>query len=175
VVRLPCRQHLKCVATRATKLWPALMSVNQRLTSERADFLSRSVSYLRSDGLVAMACDPWHKIPSPTLLPGGGFHGQFATHHGPVLMLVADQGFVHQRFSNDAGGTSATSGLFQRPSGHHHNGCGHNIQHDQPEQVAAALTILNGLKQTALWLWPRYGSTVRKRFQPMLYTLHFLS
>ena len=44
-----------------------LMSVNHRLSQERAEFLSRSVSYARHDGLVAMACDPWHKIPSPAL------------------------------------------------------------------------------------------------------------
>jgi pimeloyl-ACP methyl ester carboxylesterase len=116
-----------------------LMSVNHRLTDERADFLSRSVSYLKPDGLVAMACDTWHKIPSPTLYRVEDSMASWQHITAPVLMLIADQGFVHQRFANEPAELQRRLDCFKDRQVVIIADAGHNIQHDQPEQVAAAL------------------------------------
>jgi pimeloyl-ACP methyl ester carboxylesterase len=116
-----------------------LLSVNHRLTKERADFLSRSVSCLRPDGLVAMACDPWHKVPSPTLYRVEDSMASWQCITAPVLMLVADQGFVHQRFANNPEELRHRLDCFKDRKVVTIADAGHNIQHDQPERVAAAL------------------------------------
>lgn len=116
-----------------------LMSANHRLTSERADFLSRSVSCLKPDGLVAMACDPWHKIPSPTLYRVEDSMASWQRITASVLLLVADQGFVQQRFAKNPAELQRRLDCFKVRQVVSIADAGHNIQHDQPEQVAAAL------------------------------------
>jgi pimeloyl-ACP methyl ester carboxylesterase len=57
----------------------------------------------------------------------------------PVLMLTADQGFVHQRFANFPEELQRRLECFKSHLIVTISDAGHNIQHDQPEQVAAAL------------------------------------
>jgi pimeloyl-ACP methyl ester carboxylesterase len=116
-----------------------LMSVNHRLSQERADFLSRSVSHVRLDGLVAMACDPWHKIPSPALYRLEDAMASWRRITAQVLMLVADQGFVHQRFADSPEQLQQRLDCFKNRRVFTISDAGHNVQHDQPLQVAAAL------------------------------------
>ncbi len=116
-----------------------LMSVNHRLTHERAEFLSRTVSCVRPDGLVAMACDPWHKMASPTLYRVEDSMASWQRITAPVLMLMADQGLVHQRFTNDPAQLRRRLDCFKQNQIVTIADAGHNLQHDQPEQVAAAL------------------------------------
>jgi len=118
-----------------------LMSVNPRLSATRAAFLSRSVSRVGPDGVVAMACDPWHKIPSPTLYRVEDSMSSWRRITAPVLMLMADQGFVHQRFGNDAVEMQRRLDCFQNRQLTTISESGHNVQHDQPEQVASALEL----------------------------------
>ncbi|MDZ4215434.1 MAG: alpha/beta hydrolase [Rhodocyclaceae bacterium] len=116
-----------------------MMSVNHRLTAYRAEILSLSVSYVRPDGLLAMACDPWHKIPSPTLYRVEDSMASWQRITAPVLMLIADQGFVHHRFANCPEELLQRLGCFNNHLVVNISDAGHNIQHDQPEQVASAL------------------------------------
>lgn len=116
-----------------------LMSVNHRLTAKRADFLSHSVSCVRPDGLVAMACDPWHKIPSPTLYRVEDSMASWQLITAPVLLLFADQGFVHQRFADKPDELKRRLACFKDRHVVTISEAGHNVQHDQPEQVALAL------------------------------------
>jgi pimeloyl-ACP methyl ester carboxylesterase len=116
-----------------------LLSVNHRLTEARATFLSRSVSCVRPGGLVAMACDPWHKIPAPTLYRVEDSMASWQRITAPVLMLMADQGFVQQRFGNDPVEMQRRLDCFKDHQVVTISDAGHNVQHDQPEQVAAAL------------------------------------
>jgi pimeloyl-ACP methyl ester carboxylesterase len=57
----------------------------------------------------------------------------------PVLMLLADEGYVQQRFASQPDEFQRRLRCFQ----HHQmltiTDASHNLQHDQPEQVAAAL------------------------------------
>jgi pimeloyl-ACP methyl ester carboxylesterase len=116
-----------------------LISVNHRLTEGRAEFLSRSVSCIRPDGLVAMACDPWHKIPSPALYRVEDAMASWQRISSPVLMLFADLGFVHQRFESNPAELQRRLACFKDHKVITISDAGHNVQHDQPEQVADAL------------------------------------
>ena len=116
-----------------------LMSVNPRLTEGRAAFLARTISCVRPDGQIAMACDPWHKVPSPTVYRVEDAMASWQRIAAPVLMLMADQGFVHQRFGNDPDELQRRLQCFKNRQDITVVDAGHNVQHDQPEQVARAL------------------------------------
>lgn len=116
-----------------------LMAANPRLTPERAGFLSREVSCVRDDGLVTMACDPWHRVPSPTLYRVEDAMGSWRQVTAPVLMLLADEGYVQQRFASQPDELQRRLQCFQNHQLLTITGTSHNLQHDQPEQVAAAI------------------------------------
>lgn len=116
-----------------------LCQSNSRLTPERADFLSRHVSRVRPDGLVEMACDPWHKIPSPSLYKIEDVMSFWRKIICPVQMLIADDGFVFERFGTDSEEYHERIACFNNLKIGRITNSSHNLQHDQPEQVAAAL------------------------------------
>jgi pimeloyl-ACP methyl ester carboxylesterase len=116
-----------------------LVFANPRLSPARADFLARHVSLLRPDGQVAMACDPWHKTPSPNRYRADETMACWRAITAPVLMLIADQGYVRERFGQDSEEYHRRLSCFARVEVQTISDAGHNLQHDQPEQVAAAL------------------------------------
>ncbi len=116
-----------------------LMVANPRLTEARAAYLARSVSRRRPDGQVEMACDPWHKIPSPAVYVIEDAMASWRKVQAPVLMLIAAQGFVQHRFGNDPEEYRRRLGSFKDAHVVTVADAGHNVQHDQPENVAAAL------------------------------------
>jgi pimeloyl-ACP methyl ester carboxylesterase len=116
-----------------------LLLANPRLDGKKAAFLSRATSRIRPDGQIEMACDPWHKIPSPTPYRVEDAKATWRKIEAPVLMLVADQGYVHQRFGNDPEEYCSRIESFSNVHVVTISDSGHNVQHDQPQQVAAAL------------------------------------
>ena len=116
-----------------------LMAANPRLTPARAGFLSRSVSCVVDDGLVTMACDPWHRVPSPTLYRVEDAMASWRRVTAPVLMLLADEGYVQQRFASQPEEFQRRLQCFRHQKALTITNASHNLQHDQPEQVAAAL------------------------------------
>lgn len=116
-----------------------LMSVNHRLSGERADFLSHAVSRVTPDGRVEMACDPWHKIAAPNLYRVEDAMAAWQKIGVPVLMLIAEQGFVQMRFGQDGEEYARRLGSFSDAQVRIVADAGHNLQHDQPEAVAQAL------------------------------------
>lgn len=116
-----------------------LLATNPRLDARKAGFLSRALSHLRPDGQVAMACDPWHKIASPLPYRVADAKAAWRKIEASVLMLIADQGYVHQRFGDDPAEYRSRIESFRHVRVVKVADSGHNIQHDQPEQVAAAL------------------------------------
>lgn len=116
-----------------------LLLANPRLDGNRAAFLSRATSRIRPDGKIEMACDPWHKIPSPTPYRAEDAKAIWRKIEAPVLMLIADQGYVHQRFGNDSDEYRNRIESFSNVQVATISDSGHNVQHDQPEQVASAL------------------------------------
>jgi pimeloyl-ACP methyl ester carboxylesterase len=116
-----------------------LMKLNPRLTEARADFLARTTSRQRSDGTVEMACDPWHKTPSPTVYRVDEVLESWRRISAPALLLIAQNGYVQQRFGSDRHETERRLACFKDRQVVVVADCGHNMQHDQPELVAAAL------------------------------------
>lgn len=121
-----------------------LISVNPRLSEAQANFLSLTVSRVGPDGLVQMACDPWHKIPSPATYHVEDSMSIWRQITAPVLMLKAEQGFVQQRLGNDEVEMQRRLDCFSNRHVTTITDAGHNVQHDQPEQVARALESFFG-------------------------------
>ena len=116
-----------------------LLDLNPRLTPERAAFLARATSRVRDDGALDVACDPWQRIAAPTV-----YHAEDAMEcwrkiTAPVQLQVAEHGLIRQRFGGDPAEFSRRAGCFQNLTQVTVEDSGHNVQHDQPEQVAAHL------------------------------------
>lgn len=116
-----------------------LMADNPRLTAERADFLARHVSRVTPEGKVEMACDPWHKIASPTLYRIDDALAAWRKIQAPVLQVIAAHGFVEQRFGGEPAELARRLAGFADLRVERVADAGHNVQHDQPERVAALL------------------------------------
>jgi pimeloyl-ACP methyl ester carboxylesterase len=116
-----------------------LMQANPRLDKKKATFLARTTSRTRPDGQIEMACDPWHKVPSPTPYRAEDAKATWRKIEAPVLILVADQGYVRKRFENDPAEYRSRIESFSYVQVVTISDSGHNVQHDQPEQIAAAL------------------------------------
>lgn len=114
-----------------------LVQANPKLAPEQAAFLSRHLGRTRDDGRVEMAADAWHKMRSPTLYRIEEAMESWRAVNAPVLMLIADQGYVHDRL--DAGEYQRRLACFRNARVVTIRDSRHNVQHDQPEQVAAAL------------------------------------
>lgn len=116
-----------------------LRAANVRLSAERADFLARNVGRVRDDGQVEIAGDPWHRVPSPFLYRVDDAMAAWRKVSAPVLVMVAAEGFVVQRFGADGDEFRRRVGCFSDVRVTTITDAGHNLQHDQPERVAAAL------------------------------------
>ena len=116
-----------------------LMASNPRLSEENATFLSLTVSRIRSDGQIELAYDPWHKIPSPVPYRVEDSKACWRKIKAPVLMIIPDHGFVRQRFGNEPDEYRSRIECFSNVRVVTVSDSGHNVQHDQPEQLASAL------------------------------------
>ena len=116
-----------------------LMAANPRLTKERADFLARNASRKRDDGQVEFGADPWHRIGTPNVLNLDEVMGYWRKIEAPTLLLIADEGNVARRFSDDPDELSERIGCFKNNKMQTIANSGHNLHHDQPECVARAI------------------------------------
>lgn len=116
-----------------------LRLANPRLSVARADFLSHAVSRRNADGAVEMACDPWHKVASPTLYRVEDAMAAWRRIKAPVLMLIAEKGFVNMRFGKEPEVLRERLACFADLRVETVPDAGHNLQHDQPEVVAGLL------------------------------------
>lgn len=112
------------------------MEMNPRLNAARARFLAQHFCRRRSDGSVEMACDPWHRVPSP--LP---YHAEdnlacWRRVEAPVLLAIASHGYANLRFGGDPAEFQRRIDCFRNVRVVPITDSGHNVQHDQPEQVA---------------------------------------
>lgn len=116
-----------------------LMELNPRLSADRAAFLSWNVGRIRSDSLIEMACDPWHRVPSPVVYHAEDGMACWKRIEAPVLLLIAEHGLINQRFGNDPPEFNRRIACFRNLQTVAIPDSGHNVQHDQPELVAAAI------------------------------------
>ena len=130
--RLPVHEDHAALARR-------LQAVNPRLTAARAAFLARHVGRTRADGRVEMAGDPWHKLPSPFVYRIEDVMACWRLVTAPTLMLFAEHGYVNERFAAEPEALRRRLACFADHRVLTIADAGHNLQHDQPEAVAAAL------------------------------------
>lgn len=116
-----------------------LRQANPRLSEAQATFLAENVGRRRADGLVDMACDPWHRVAGPLLYRSEEVMAYWRAIVCPVLHVIADGGYVEERFGTDAAEYQLRLNCFRHAETVRVAGSGHNIQHDQPESVARAL------------------------------------
>lgn len=114
-----------------------LVEANPKLSAGQAEFLSHHLGRIRDDGRVEMAADAWHKMRSPTLYRIEEAMAFWRAIEAPVLMLIADLGYVHDRLDDDE--CRRRLACFRNASVVTIRDARHNVQHDQPEQVAVAL------------------------------------
>ncbi|HEX5394161.1 MAG TPA: alpha/beta hydrolase [Rhodocyclaceae bacterium] len=113
-----------------------LRSANPRLREDRAAWLAANISRPGANGGIELACDPWHKVPSPAVYRVEDAMDAWRKILAPVLMLVADKGFIHDRFDKDPDEYQRRIGSFANVRTITVADAGHNVQHDQPEFVA---------------------------------------
>ncbi|HRG71206.1 MAG TPA: alpha/beta hydrolase, partial [Thauera aminoaromatica] len=99
----------------------------------------RHLGRVRTDGQVEIAGDPWHKIPSPAVYRIEDAMACWRRVRAPVLMLVSAEGYVHDRFGDEPEELQRRIDCFADARVVTVADCGHNLQHDQPEVVAAEL------------------------------------
>lgn len=116
-----------------------LQLANPRLRPDRAAFLARHTSRQLADGQLEMACDPWHKVPSPFPYRVDEAMACWRRIVAPVLLLLADDGYVQERFGSNPPELARRLACFADHRQQTIAGAGHNLQHDQPEAVAAAI------------------------------------
>ena len=116
-----------------------LMALNPRLTKERAAFLSRHTSRANANGTVQIACDPWHRAPSPLVYHIEDSLACWQRIEIPVLLMIAEHGFVIARFGKDPQELKRRLSSFRKLNTETIPDSGHNMQHDQPELVAGAI------------------------------------
>ena len=86
-----------------------------------------------------MACDPWHKVSSPFVYRIEDVMACWRQVRAPTLMLFAEHGYVNDRLADDPDELQRRLGCFADVRVVTIADAGHNLQHDQPEQVAAVL------------------------------------
>ena len=116
-----------------------LLDLNPRLTPERASFLAQQTSRVRDDGTLDIACDPWHRIAAPTAYHVEDAIDCWARITAPVQLQIAEHGLIQQRFGGDPAEFARRAGAFRDLAQVTISDAAHNVQHDQPEQVAAHL------------------------------------
>ena len=116
-----------------------LMLANPRLSPERAAFLAGHIARRREDGQMEIAADPWHKTRSPMPYRLDEAMECWSAIQAPVLMLIADGGYVQARFEDEPEELKRRIACFNSVRVVTIRDSGHNVQHDQPEQLAAVL------------------------------------
>lgn len=113
-----------------------LRQANSRLLAERAAFLAQHCAVETPDGRWVIACDPWHRVPSPHLYRIEEVMACWRAVTAPVRLVTADHGYVTQRFAGTPDELQRRMACFVKGSIVHIEDCGHNVQHDRPEKLA---------------------------------------
>ncbi len=116
-----------------------LQQVNARLTAERADFLARAFSAERPEGGFEFDVDPYRQVFTP--MAG---HIQFVESAwpqitAPMLLITGANSEIWELFAQAPGQFAQRLALLKQVEHVHLQNAGHNLHHDQPEQVARLL------------------------------------
>lgn len=121
-----------------------LMSMNHRLTKERARFLAESMNRRLEDGSYIFAFDPWHRVPAPFIYRIEDSMAAWRQIKARVLLVISDDGFVVSRFGSSGEDFERLACCFTHFQSSVISNSGHNIQHDQPKELAHVIEAFLG-------------------------------
>ncbi len=114
-----------------------MMAENPRLTPERAAFLVQHWGQQEEDGSVVRRADPAHKFMSPMSLKFEDLQACWRQISAPVLWIEGAESSAAENAARDAERYEARMSAFQNLAGVERVAdAGHNIHHDQPEELA---------------------------------------
>lgn len=116
-----------------------LRETNPRLSAERAGFLARHWGTARSDGRVALASDPAHKLINPVLYRIEEARACWRNVTAEVLWVAGADTTMKEVLKLSEEDLAARKACFARLSDHVIPECGHMLHHDQPERLAAVI------------------------------------
>ncbi|SRR6266581_2821267 len=116
-----------------------LVKDNPRLAADRALFLAEALGVARPDGRIAYAADPFHRVINPVLYRLEETSACWRCITAPVLWVVAEESFVARHFRDRPDDYRERLGCFGELREVRLADAGHNMHHDQPLRLAAAL------------------------------------
>lgn len=114
-----------------------LMRDNPRLRPDRAAFLAHCLGQVLPDGRITAASDPWHKVINPYPFRVEDTKALWRQVTAKVLWVAARNSFITEWFAPHQEDYAERKAAFADLQEVWIENCGHNLHHDQPEQVAA--------------------------------------
>jgi pimeloyl-ACP methyl ester carboxylesterase len=111
---------------------------NPRLTAERAAFIAEQATRPVGDGFV-FAGDPRHRWINPVLYPLEEAKACWRRVTAPTLWVAGRDSVIMKPFTANPDDYQARMDCFAKVREVLIDDCGHNLHHDQPEQLAARL------------------------------------
>lgn len=111
---------------------------NPRLTAERAGFIAEHATQATEDHFV-FAGDPRHRWINPVLYPLDEAKACWRRVSAPTLWVAGRDSVMMKPFAANPEDYQARMNRFARVREVVIDDCGHNLHHDQPEQLAARL------------------------------------
>lgn len=111
---------------------------NPRLTAEKAKFLAESLTWQVENGYVFNA-DPWHKLRLPQRFPVEEMKAIWRHSTAKVAWVSAENSWVMADFDDARDDYQSRIDSFSNVKTFFIKNCGHMLQHDQPEKVAACI------------------------------------
>ena len=113
---------------------------NPRLTAERATFIAEHATLATEDGFgFVFAGDPRHRWINPVLYPLDEAKACWRRVTAPTLWVAGRDSVLMKPFAANPDDYRARMGCFAKVREVLIDDCGHNLHHDQPEQLAARL------------------------------------
>ena len=116
-----------------------LRAENRRLTAERAQFLVEHWGKQADDGSVIRRADPAHMRTNPSPTPVDDLLACWREISAPVLWVEGGQSGLIARVSNNPQAYEERRAAIEDLTIERIEGAGHNIHHDQPEELAALI------------------------------------
>jgi pimeloyl-ACP methyl ester carboxylesterase len=117
-----------------------LQKENPRLSSDKARFLAEHMGEDDGAGGIHLAADPFHRWVNPILYRVEEAMAYWRQVTAPVLWVTAADSYVFkQLFAIDSEDYRTRIACFRDVREVMLEDCGHNLHHDQPQQVAALI------------------------------------
>ena len=114
-----------------------MQSENPRLTDERARFIVQHWGQEEPDGTVVRRADPAHKRINPQPMPPEEMFDCWKQTRARVLWVHGAQSGLMDHLMSIPGEFERRAGAYNDLLIERVDDCGHNVHHDQPEQLAA--------------------------------------